>query len=117
MGIDMRREYRNRGIIYTIVFIVVSSVTFLWLDQRDRDAHVYRHAPLSRETQIITERYKIKRFEGRIRDLKSGDYKERLRGLGKGGLYLSDEMIAEEISAAEENLQQAQKRLARLLRE
>lgn len=107
---------RNRVIIYAIIFTVVSSVTFFWLDQRDRDASVYRHAPMSLETQIITERYKIKRLEDRIRDLKSGDYKERLQGLGKGGLYLSEEMIAEEISEAEENLHQARKRLARLLR-
>ena len=112
----MQRQDRNRVIIYAIIFTVVSSVTFFWLDHRDHDVNVYRHAPISRETQIITERHKIKRLEGRIRDLRSGDYKQRLQGLGKGSLYISDEMIQEEISAAEEDLQQAQQRLARLLR-
>jgi len=71
---------------------------------------------MSRETQIITTRYKIKRLEDRLQDLRSGDYKQRMQGLGRSGLYLSDEMIAEEISETEENLQQARKLLARLLR-
>ena len=107
---------RNRILISALLFIAASAITFFWLDSRDKGVNEYRHAPLSRETQIITERYKIKRLEDRIRDLKSGDYKERMQDLGRGGLYLSDEMIAAEISEAEENLQQVRKRLARLLR-
>ena len=111
----MQRPDRNMVIIYALVFIVVSSVTFFWLDKRDHDMNVYRHDPMSRETQIITERYRIKRLEDRIRDLRSGAYKERLQGLSREGLPISDAMIQEEISAAEVELRQARKRLDRLL--
>jgi len=107
---------RYRVLIYAILFFAVSSVTFFWLDSRDKGVNAYRNIPMSRETQIITARYKIKRLEDRLQDLRSGDYKQRMQGLGRSGLYLSDEMIAEEISETEENLQQARKLLARLLR-
>jgi hypothetical protein len=108
---------RYRIPAYAIVFIVVSSVTFFWLDSLDKGVNVYRHAPMSRETEVITERYKIKRLEDRIKDLKSGTFKQRMQGLGTGGPHLSAEMITREISTAEEELRQSRKRLARLLRE
>ena len=111
----MQRPDRNMVIIYALVFIVVSSVTFFWLDKRDHDMNVYRHDPMSRETQIITEQYKIKRLEDRIKDMRSGAYKQRLQGLSREGLPVSDAMIQEEISTAEVELRQARKRLDHLL--
>lgn len=106
---------RNGMIIYAIIFATVTLLTFFWLDSRDNDVNGLRNAPLSRETKIITTRYRIKRFESRIRDLRSGDYKQRLQGLGRGDLLISDEMIQREIIEAEQALQQARKQLAGFL--
>jgi hypothetical protein len=112
----MRKINRNQTIIYAIIFISIFLLTFFWLDHREKGVNVYRDAPVPRETQIITERYRIKRLESRIRDLRSGDYKKRIRALGRGDLEMSDDMIRKEITAAEKNLQQAKKHLAKLLR-
>ena len=113
----MRTLGRNRAIIYGVIFTAVSLLTFFWLDSRDHDESVYRDAPVSLETNIITTRYRIKTLESRIRDLRSGDYRQRLQGLGRGNPHISDEMIRREIIEAEQDLQQARKRLAELLRE
>jgi hypothetical protein len=110
----MRKINRTQIITYAIIFISIFLLTFFWLDYRDRGVNRYREPP--RETHIITERYRIKRLESRIRDLRSGDYKKRIQALGRGGMELSDAMIQKEITAAEKDLEQAKKRLAKLLR-
>jgi len=110
----MRKINRNQIIIYAIIFTSIFLLTFFWLDYRDKGVNVYRDPP--RETQIITERYRIKRLESRIRDLQSGDYKKRMQALGRGALEMSEDMIRKDIIEAERDLQQAKKRLSRLLR-
>ena len=49
-------------------------------------------------------------------DLESGEYENRARALSGDDLIISKDMIREEISKAEKELQQAKKRLDRLLR-
>lgn len=113
----MWKTNRNQIIIYTIIFISIFLLTFFWIDYRNKGVNVYNDAPLSREKQIIVERYRIKRLESRIRDLQSGEYSKRIRGLGRHDLDMSDDMIHEEIIRAEKDLARAKKRLAGLLRE
>jgi hypothetical protein len=112
----MRKINRNQAISYIVIFISIFLLTFFWLDHRYKGTSVYRDAPMSREKQIITERYRIKRLENRIRDLRSGEYAKRMQTLGRGDLEISDDMIRQETIEAEKKLKQAKKRLAGLIR-
>ena len=110
----MPKPYRNRLIIYGIIFLSVSLLTFFGLDYRNKNT--YQNAPLSPEQQIIVEQYRIKKLEHKIEDLRSGDYKKRMRALGGSDTQMSDDLIRKELIETEKELKQARKRLDRLIR-
>lgn len=110
----MQKPNRNRLIIYGIIFLSVSLLTFFGLDYRNKNT--YQNTPLSPEKQIMVEQYRIKKLESKINDLRSGDYKKRMRALGGDDPKISDDMIRKEIIETENELQLAKKRLDRLIR-